>query len=75
MFADVAFSDGPQKRVADRMDQNIRVWMAFQSSGVGNFDPSEDKFTPFREAMNIKSDANFVTYILSTKFPPPCGED
>src|SRR5512137_2560161 len=53
MPSNISLSNRPQQGITDRMDQNIRVRMAFQPKEVRDSDPSQDQRSARDERMDI----------------------
>src|SRR5439155_17523217 len=57
MLTDVARADCAEQRVRDRMRQNIRVRVAFQTARVRDLDTAEHQSSSLRETMDVVTDA------------------
>ena len=60
MSADVALADRAQKRVHDRMEQNIGVRMAGQTGVMRNFDSAEDEFPATAKPVHVEAVADSI---------------
>ena len=57
-MANVALPQGAEDRIANRMDQNVRVRMTVQTFGVMNIHAAQDEFATFDQTVHVVADAH-----------------
>lgn len=63
MDADVAQSCGTEERIADGVQQDVRVGVALEPEFVGDLDPAEPQVIAWLEAVHIVAEAGTEWYL------------
>jgi hypothetical protein len=61
MSPDILEGERAEHRVADRVEEHIRVRVPFQTLRIGDLNAADDEPSPLSEAMRVKTDANSHT--------------